>query len=47
MKTFQQVKYSLGSGGALSPPAGAGQNSGGGQGGKAPGSSKEPAIYIT
>ena len=47
MKTFQQVKYSWGSGGTVSTPAGPGQSPGGGPGGKAPKSSEEPAIYTT
>ena len=40
-ETFQQVKYSWGSGGAVSPPAGPGQSPSGGLGGKAVGSSEE------
>ena len=34
-------------GGTISPPVGPGQSPGGGPGGKAPGSSKDPKVYIT
>ena len=46
-KTLYQVKYSWQSVDAVRPPVGPGQSPGGGSGGKAPGSSEEPAIYTT
>ena len=45
--TVGRCKYSLGSGGALSPPTGPGQRLGGGPGGEGPGSSEYTSFYST
>ena len=47
MKNIPSGQIQLGVWGHCKPPVGPGQSPVGGPGGKAPGSSEEPAIYTT